>query len=187
MISRAQKLSLVMVLGYRNSIRLIGREDRLGPPCSYFGGPSRSSLPSKVSRCLRRDGSVLIAFAAILLSQASADQPNVLFVAADDLRNDLNCYGATHISTPNFDRLAEESVIFDRACCQQAVCHPSRASLMTGKLPDTIGVTNLYADLRVAAPDVVTLPQHFRKHGYVAESYGKIYHAAHGHNGDPGS
>ena len=176
-----------MVLVYRNSIRLIGREDRLGPPCSYFGRPSRFSLPLKGSLCLRRYSSLIIAAGVILLSHAFADQPNVLFIAADDLRNDLNCYGATHISTPNFDRLAEESVIFDRAYCQQAVCHPSRASLMTGKMPDTIGVTNLYSDLRVASPDVVTLPQHFRGHGYIAESYGKIYHAAHGHNGDPGS
>ncbi len=116
-----------------------------------------------------------------------ADSPNILFIASDDLRNELNCYGQTHVHTPNFDRLAAEGMLFDRAYCQQAVCHPSRASLMTGKLPDTIGVTSLYTDLRKAAPDVVTLPQHFHKHGYVAESYGKIYHNGHGHKGDPGS
>ena len=117
----------------------------------------------------------------------AAAPPNVLFIAADDLRTELNCYGQTHIKTPNFDRLAAEGMLFDRAYCQQAVCHPSRASLMTGKLPDTIGVTSLYTDLRVAAPEVVTIPQHFRKHGYAAESYGKIFHNGHGHHGDPGS
>jgi len=117
----------------------------------------------------------------------AAEQANILFIAADDLRTDLNCYGQTHVITPNFDRLAGEGMIFDRAYCQQAVCHPSRASLMTGKLPDTIGVTSLYTDLRIAAPDVLTIPQHFRKHGYVAESFGKIFHSGHGHHGDPGS
>ena len=115
------------------------------------------------------------------------DRPNVLFIAADDLRNELNCYGATHISTPHFDTLAAEGILFDRAYCQQAVCHPSRASLMTGKLPDTLGITSLYTGLRTAAPNVLTMPQHFRKHGYIAESYGKIFHTGHGHGGDPGS
>ena len=116
-----------------------------------------------------------------------AEQPNVLFIAADDLRNELNCYGATHVSTPNFDKLAAEGILFDRAYCQQAVCHPSRASLMTGKMPDTLGITSLYTGLRTAVPDVVTLPQYFRKHGYVAESFGKIFHTGHGHGGDPDS
>ena len=123
----------------------------------------------------------------ILSFSLLAERPNVLFIAADDLRTDLNCYGQTHVITPNFDRLAAEGILFDRAYCQQAVCHPSRASLMTGKLPDTVGVTSLYTDLRVAAPDVVTIPQHFRQHGYVAESFGKIFHNGHGHHGDPGS
>ena len=133
---------------------------------------------------------VLMAFAPISVQSAeqSADSPpNVLFIAADDLRLELNCYGQTHVQSPNFDRLASEGILFDRAYCQQAVCHPSRASLMTGKLPDTLGITNLSTDLRVAAPEVVTLPQHFRQHGYVAESYGKIFHNGHGHHGDPGS
>lgn len=124
---------------------------------------------------------------ASLGSLFAATPPNILFIAADDLRLELNCYGQTHVRTPNFDRLAAEGILFDRAYCQQAVCHPSRASLMTGKLPDAIGVTSLYTDLRVAAPEVVTIPQHFRKHGYLAESYGKIFHNGHGHHGDPGS
>jgi iduronate 2-sulfatase len=120
-------------------------------------------------------------------SVLAAGPPNILFIAADDLRAELNCYGQTHVITPHFDRLAGEGMVFDRAYCQQAVCHPSRASLMTGKLPDTIGVTSLYTDLRIAAPDALTIPQHFRKFGYIAESYGKIFHNGHGHHGDPGS
>jgi arylsulfatase A-like enzyme len=130
----------------------------------------------------------LIALTLFITTLLQAEErPNILFIAVDDLRSELNCYGQTHVHTPNIDRLASEGTLFERAYCQQAVCHPSRASLMTGKLPDTIGVTSLYTDLRVAAPDVVTLPQHFRKFGYVAESFGKIYHNGHGHHGDPGS
>lgn len=125
-------------------------------------------------------------FVAAAQPESSA-KPNILFIAADDLRLELNCYGQTHVKSPHFDRLAAEGILFDRAYCQQAVCHPSRASVMTGKLPDTLGVTSLYTDLRIAAPEVVTLPQHFRKHGYIAESYGKIFHNGHGHHGDPGS
>ncbi len=125
----------------------------------------------------------LLLLSLIGIHQSSAaERPNVLFISADDLRTDLNCYGQTDVITPHFDRLATEGVLFDRAYCQQAVCHPSRASLMTGKLPETIGVSSLYTVLRVAAPDVVTLPQHLREHGYVAESYGKIYHNGHGHH-----
>ncbi len=118
---------------------------------------------------------LLVGLGGIHLFSAE-NRPNVLFVAADDLRTELNCYGQTNVSTPHFDKLAAEGILFDRAYCQQAVCHPSRASLMTGKLPDTIGVTSLFTDLRVAAPDVVTIPQHFHKHGYHTVSMGKIFH-----------
>ena len=102
--------------------------------------------------------------------------PNVLFIPVDDLRPELGCYGAAHAVTPQIDRLAAEGVLFERAYCQSAVCNPSRASLLTGKRPDTIGVLDLGTDLREVSPDVVTLPQHFRAHGYYTASIGKIYH-----------
>ncbi|HEX6987307.1 MAG TPA: sulfatase-like hydrolase/transferase, partial [Planctomycetaceae bacterium] len=56
----------------------------------------------------------------------AADRPNVLFVAVDDMRPDLGCYGAAFAKTPNLDRLAASGVVFRRAYCQQAVCSPSR-------------------------------------------------------------
>ena len=101
---------------------------------------------------------------------------NVLFIAVDDLRPELGCYGASHIHSPNIDRLAASGRRFDRAYCQQAVCNPSRTSLMTGMRPDSTGVTGNHSHFRSNHPNIVTLPQHFKQHGYHAAAIGKIYH-----------
>ncbi len=69
-------------------------------------------------------------------SSADESRPNVLFIAVDDLRPELGCYGASCIHSPNIDRLAASGRLFERAYCQQAVCNPSRTSLMTGLRPD---------------------------------------------------
>ncbi len=107
---------------------------------------------------------------------ADAQHPNVLFIAVDDLRPELGCYGNAHIKSPHIDALAQRSIMFTRAYCQQAVCNPSRASLLTGLRPDSTKVWDLVTHFRDTIPDVVTLPQHFRKHGYRAVAYGKIFH-----------
>jgi iduronate 2-sulfatase len=111
---------------------------------------------------------------------ANAAEPtakyNILFIAADDLRNDLGCYGNREAKTPNFDRLAKRSVLFNRAYCQQAVCNPSRASLLTGRRPDTLRVWDLPTHFRSNMPDVVTLPQYFKQQGYFTQNIGKIFH-----------
>lgn len=104
--------------------------------------------------------------------------PNVLFIAVDDLRPELGCYGVTHIRSPNIDRLASKGALFARAYCQQAVCGPSRASLMTGLRPDTIKGSGMTVHFRKFVPDVVTLPQHFKANGYFTRALGKIYHGA---------
>lgn len=118
----------------------------------------------------------LISFLACAVVAQAAEPLNVLFLAVDDLRPELNCYGAEHIHSPNIDALAASGRLFERAYCQQAVCNPSRASLMTGLRPDTIGVTGNHIHFRSNKPDVVTLPQHFKNHGYHAAAIGKIYH-----------
>ena len=107
---------------------------------------------------------------------ADATAPNVLLIAVDDLRPELGCYGAKHIHSPNIDEFAASGRRFERAYCQQAVCNPSRTSLMTGMRPDSIGVTGNHSHFRDKHPDVVTLPQHFMEHGYHSAAIGKIYH-----------
>ena len=86
-------------------------------------------------------------------------RPNVLFIAIDDLRPELGCYGSKIAKSPNIDRLADSGVTFSRAYCQQAVCNPSRASLMTGLRPDTLKVWDLRTNFRNAKPEAVTLHQ----------------------------
>lgn len=107
---------------------------------------------------------------------SSADQLNVLMIAVDDLRPELNCYGQSHIKSPHIDQLAADGVLFNRAYCQQAVCSPSRTSLLTGLRPDSTKVYDLETHFRDTVPDVVTMMQHFKNNGYHCEGMGKIYH-----------
>ncbi|MEM0896140.1 MAG: sulfatase [Verrucomicrobiota bacterium] len=109
-------------------------------------------------------------------AEADSPRPNVLFIAVDDLRMNLGCYGDSIAVTPNLDQLAARSVRFDRAYCQFASCNASRASVLTGQRPDSISVYRLSTNYRETAPDAITLPQHFREHGYHTESIGKILH-----------
>jgi iduronate 2-sulfatase len=123
-----------------------------------------------------RIGLALPLVAASLLSATAGQKLNVLFFAVDDLRPQLGCYGVTDIRTPNIDKLASDGLLFNRAYCQQAVCSPSRTSLLTGRRPDTTKVYDLVKHFRDVLPDVVTLPQHFKNNGYFCQSFGKIFH-----------
>ena len=116
----------------------------------------------------------LLAFFPFL--SAGTDQPNVLFIASDDLCNALGCYGDVIAKTPNLDRLAAEGVRFERAYNQIPLCNPSRASLMTGLRPDQIKVYDLDRHFRDEVPDAVTLSQRFIQENYYVGRVGKIYH-----------
>ena len=117
-----------------------------------------------------------IVCSSVGISLAQELRPNVLFIAVDDLRVELGCYGSSQVHSPNIDRLASEGTLFQRAYCQQTVCNPSRASLLTGQRPDTLRVWDLVTHFRQNTPDAVTLPQHFLVNGYHTQCVGKIFH-----------
>lgn len=123
----------------------------------------------------------MLCLAAVGLARAadsSPVRPNVLFIAVDDLRPEFGAYGASYVKSPNLDRIAKAGITFYRAYCQQAVCSPTRSSLMTGTRPDTTKVWDLETHFRAALPNVVTLGQHFKNHGYFVQGMGKIYHGS---------
>ena len=115
----------------------------------------------------------------LVSSGAQEKRPNVLFIAVDDLRPELNCYGKTQIISPNIDRIAAEGIVFTRAYCQVALCGPSRLSLMTGMHPDRLGNYGMSSTNRIEwrehRPGITSLPEQFRSRGYYAIGFGKIY------------
>jgi arylsulfatase A-like enzyme len=130
-----------------------------------------------------------IAFACPGSSACRAAEPrlNVLFIAVDDLRPMLGCYGHPTVQSPCIDAFAATATRFERAYCQFALCNPSRSSLLAGRRPETLGVFTLAKFVRDGNPDVVTLPEHFKHHGYETRSYGKIFHVTNGNHGDDAS
>ena len=117
-----------------------------------------------------------ILFAVACLHAAPAKKMNVLFIMSDDLRVALGTYNDRAAKTPNLDKFAKSSVRFEHAYCQYPLCNPSRASLMTGRRPDTTTVYGNGVHFRSVLPDVVTLPQLFKNNGYFSARVGKIYH-----------
>lgn len=122
-------------------------------------------------------------FLAVYLSLShwsmAQSAPNVLFIVADDLNCAIGPYGDPVAITPNLDRLAARGLVCNRAYCQQAVCNPSRSSFLTGLRPDRVGVDDLRKYFRDTAPNgesIVTLPQHFKNHGYFCQNIGKLFH-----------
>jgi len=107
---------------------------------------------------------------------SSGDKKNILFIAIDDLKPLLSNYGETQMHTPNFDRLADMGMTFTNAHVQQAVCGPSRASVMTGTYPDRTKVWDLHTDFRDSAPELLSMPEYLISQGYETSATGKIYH-----------
>ncbi len=140
-----------------------------------------------MNRALKRLLLIPALLAVCLASSAAADKPNILLLLVDDLKPAIGAYGDRFARTPHIDRLAARGMRFDRAYCNQAVCAPSRFTLMLGSHSTSTGLYGLGNRLRESLPDAVTMPQHFAKHGWRTESLGKIFHIGHGNEGDPES
>ena len=130
---------------------------------------------------------VLLSVMSSSCPSLAADKPNVLLILVDDLKPAIGCYGDPIAKTPNIDALTGRGIRFDLAYCNQAVCAPSRFTLMLGSHATSTGLYGLGSQLREIVPNAVTMPQFFAKHGYRTESLGKVFHIGHGNNGDPKS
>ena len=132
-------------------------------------------------RIIKKGMMLLLLSAAFFLGCQKSDEKqsdkkmNVLFIAVDDLKPLLGCYGDTMVVSPNIDKLADEGTIFINNQCQQAVCAPSRASILTGWRPDRTKVWDLKTLIRDKNPNIVTMPQYFKQNGYQTAACGKIF------------
>ena len=116
----------------------------------------------------------LILSAGVMVPAQALERPNILFIISDDLNSDLGCYGHPLVQSPNIDRLAERGVRFDRAYCQAPVCNPTRASIFSGLLPQTVGVLDNYTPWPARPTSSQYMPDYFRSQGYFTGTIGKV-------------
>lgn len=120
---------------------------------------------------------LLVVTTAVFRLEGAEPPPNVLFISLDDLNDWVGCYGGhPDAKTPNIDRLAARAVVFTNAYCVSPICGPSRASVLTGRRPETTGVYHNRGKYLDFVPDAVSFPEHFRANGYVAMAAGKVNH-----------
>jgi len=108
--------------------------------------------------------------------KAKTTKPNILFIAVDDLRPELNFYGASHIKSPHLDKLAQQSLVFNRAYCNIPVCGASRASILTGARPTRNRFIDYSTKKDEDYPEAISLPLLLKQNGYTTISNGKVYH-----------
>ncbi len=118
---------------------------------------------------------ILLGFLILSLTSLSAQKTNVLFIPVDDLKPLLGVYGDPLVKTPNIDRLAKTGTVFLNNSCQQAICGPTRASLLTGMYPDYTQVWDLRTKMRDINPQILTIPQYFKNQGYTTAGVGKTF------------
>ena len=118
---------------------------------------------------------VILQFMTLCAFAQNKSKPNVIFIAIDDLKPMLGCYGETQVHSPNIDKLALSGTVFLSNYCQQAVCAPTRASLLTGQRPDYTQIWDLKTLIRDKVPNILTLPQYFRQQGYTTSGIGKVF------------
>lgn len=121
---------------------------------------------------------ILLALFGAIEAFSQGKRPNVLFIAVDDLKPYLEPYGDKIVKSPAIAGIAAKGIVFQRNYCQQAVCAPTRASIMTGLRPDRTGVWDLKTNFRVVDPTIVPMPEYLISQGYATAAFGKIYHPA---------
>ena len=119
---------------------------------------------------------ICASLATFTLASAKEKRLNILFIVCDDLNTHVSTSGYQHIKTPNFDKLAADSMKFNRAYCQYPVCGPSRASFLNSLYPESTGVVSNKTKITDTRPGTVSLPQHMKNNGYWTASTGKIFH-----------
>jgi arylsulfatase A-like enzyme len=156
-----------------------GTRPKCAPKCfpATIDPTKDSTMPRPLAACTL----ILAPLVLVLLSlhggaARGADRPNVLFIAVDDLRPELHCYGKSLIHSPNIDRLASGGLLFERSYCMVPTCGASRASLMSGIRPAPNRFVNYLAWAQRDAPGKTTLNTHFKNNGYYTLSLGKIFH-----------
>ncbi len=128
-----------------------------------------------ISFIVKRSFASLLLLPCLVMAETSKEQPNILFIAVDDMRTLTGSYGDKMAITPNIDALANQSTQFNKAYVSWPVCGPSRMSLMTGQRPEENGIVNLKFKIREVNPNVVTLPQLLKNNGYETAAVGKVF------------
>ena len=121
---------------------------------------------------------LIITLFSLSMKLNAQERPNVVVFLVDDLRPVLGCYGNSIVKSPNIDALAKDGVKFEKAYVQQAICAPSRMSILTGMRPENIGIYSLFTPLRTIHKEMMTMPHFFKENGYTTVSLGKVYHHA---------
>ena len=132
----------------------------------------------------------LLAPSALIAGTPAKPKMNVLFLAADDLRIQLGVDrvpGTPEMHTPNFDTIIGDSLFLRQAQVQQAVCSPTRTSVLTSRYPDTTRVWDLVSYFRDVGGNYTTIPQLFKEAGYHTTGGGKIFHPGKASGGGPGN
>jgi arylsulfatase A-like enzyme len=130
---------------------------------------------NKQNNQMKKLSFIIFLLTVFLSLTAQSKRPNVLFIAVDDLRPELSCFGQGSIISPNIDKLAEEGLLFTRAYCNIPVCGASRSSLMSGIRPNRNRFTSARSRVERDVPGTTTLPMHFKNNGYTTISIGKLF------------
>lgn len=130
---------------------------------------------------------LILAFFTTCNNPHQSSQPNIVFILADDLGySQVGCYGSKYYQTPNIDKLAAEGMRFTDAYAACPVCSPTRASIMTGKYPARLHITDFIAgnnrkDLPLLQPEwqkflpleETTFAEALKNEGYRTAIFGK--------------